>query len=222
MAKKKIGVILSGCGHRDGSEVHEATLTLLAIDEAGAEAHCFAPKENQLVVRNHLTDEDEMETRNIMVESGRIARGNIRELSEAEADDLDAIIIPGGQGAALNLSTFLRDGLSAKIHPELVRIVGEMAVSKKPMGALCIAPVTLGLALKIAGVRAALTVGVDCGPAEEIVRMGHDHILCDVGNCVVDVRNKIVTTPAYMISGATIYEIWRGIGKLVGEVIGMA
>jgi enhancing lycopene biosynthesis protein 2 len=220
--RKRIGVVLSGCGHRDGSEVHEATLTLLAISAAGAEAICFAPQGDQLFVRNHLTGEDDIEVRDVLVESARIARGSIRELSEARADDLDAMIMPGGQGAALNLSTFLVDGLSAKVNPELTRLVGEMFVAEKPIGAICIAPVTLGLALRTARVIATLTVGVSCGVSEEIERMGHDHVLCAVDDCVVDARNKIVTTPAYMVEGVGINDVWQGIGKLVSEIINMA
>lgn len=218
--KKRIGVLLCGCGHRDGSEVHEAACTLLAIDRAGGEAVCFAPKGPQRFVRDHLTGKDTSDKRDVLMESARIARGQIRDVSLARASDVDALIIPGGQGAALNLSTFLIDGLSGSVHPEVSRLIGEMVGAKKPVGAVCIAPATLGLVLKNLGVKATLTIGTDDKVASQIERMGHRHEKSPATNCVVDGENRIVTTPAYM-NAKSIGEVWAGVEKLVAAVMGM-
>lgn len=218
--KKRIGVLLCGCGHRDGSEVHEATLTLLAIDLAGAQSVCLAPSGNTRFVRNHLTGENVNDKRSQIVESARIARGNIKDLSSVSADELDALIIPGGQGAALNLSTFLIDGTDCSVLPDLSRIITEMARAEKPLGAICIAPATLARALQKAGISATLTCGTDADMARAIENMGHKHKNCEPSDCVVDRDKKIATTPAYM-SATSIGEVWQGISKLVKAVVEM-
>ena len=218
MSRKRIGVILCGSGQKDGSEIHEAVCTLLAIDEAGASALCFAPKGPQRLVRNHASGKEEAETRDMLVESARIARGEIKPLSEAKASDLDAIIIPGGQGSGLNLSSYVIDGEKGRVEPEFLRLVGEMHAAKKPVGAICLAPATLGLALREIGVKATMTIGEDAGTARSIEAMGHRHEKCAPTGCVVDKENKIVTTPAYM-SARSIGEVRRGIGELVRAVM---
>ena len=218
--KKRIGVLLCGCGHRDGSEVHEATFTLLAIDRAGADAVCFAPAGPQRFVRDHLTGKEAGDKRDVLVEAARIARGQIRDVALARASDMEALIIPGGQGAALNLSTFLIDGLSGSVHPQVSRLIGEMVGAKKPVGAVCIAPATLGLVLKEIGIKATLTIGTDEKVASQIEEMGHRHEKCPATNCVVDRENLIVTTPAYM-NAASIGEVWQGVEKLVAAVMEM-
>ncbi|MFH1829549.1 MAG: isoprenoid biosynthesis glyoxalase ElbB [Pseudomonadota bacterium] len=215
--KKRIGVLLCGCGHRDGSEVHEATFTLLAIDQAGAESICFAPSGNTRFVRDHMTGENVKDTRNMIVESARIARGNIRDLTSASANELDALIIPGGQGAALNLSTFLIDGIDCSVLPDVSRIIVDMARAKKPIGGICIAPATIARALQKAKIAATLTCGTDADVARAIEEMGHKHKNCEPSDCVVDQENKIATTPAYM-TATSIGEVWQGINKLVKAV----
>lgn len=221
MARKRIGVILCGCGHRDGSEVHEATLTLLAINQAGAESVCFAPSGNTRFVRDHLTGESADETRSMIVESARIARGNIRDLTAASIDELDALIIPGGQGAALNLSTFLIDGTECTVLPDVSRIIVEMARAKKPIGGICIAPATIARTLSRAGISAKLTCGTDADVARSIEEMGHKHQNCEPTDCVVDWEKKIATTPAYM-NATSIGDVWQGVSKLVKAVVEMA
>lgn len=220
MEKKRIGVVLCGCGHRDGSEVHEATLTLLAIDRAGAEAVCFAPEGNTTYVRDHLSGQDMSERRSMLVESARIARGCIADLRAASAASLDALVIPGGQGAAHNLSTFLAEGVNCSVLPEVVRIVGEMVKARKPIGAICIAPATLARALQEHGVSATMTCGTDAQVAKALTAMGHRHVECDATECAVDPERKIVTTPAYM-NARSIGEVWQGIEKLVNAVLEM-
>ncbi|MBN1283706.1 MAG: isoprenoid biosynthesis glyoxalase ElbB [Proteobacteria bacterium] len=221
MGKKRIGVILCGCGHRDGSEVHEATLTLLAIDLAGAEALCFAPAGEARFVRDHLSGDELPERRSMIVESARIARGRIDPLAEARAADLDALIIPGGQGAALNLSSYLADGARCSVEPETARLIREMAAAGKPVGAICIAPATLARALEEAGISAVLTAGDDEDVARDVEAMGHRHERSLPTECVIDRKNRVVTTPAYM-NARSIGEVWKGVGKLVDAVIEMA
>jgi enhancing lycopene biosynthesis protein 2 len=218
--KKRIGVLLCGCGHRDGSEIHESTLALLAIDLAGAEAICMAPGGDTLMVRDHLNGAEVHEKRSMLLESARIARGNIRFASQLGAKDLDALIIPGGQGTALNLSTFLIDGAKCRVNADMQRLVGEMTRAKKPIGAICIAPATLARTLQIEGISARITCGTDEQISNSIEDMGHEHEQCAAIDCVIDSERKIVTTPAYM-NAKSIGEVWQGIEKLVHAVIEM-
>lgn len=216
---KKIGVVLSGCGVRDGSEIHEAVLTLLAIDQAGAEAVCMAP-DIELAEVNHLTMEPTGATRKVLVESARIARGNIKDVARVTAAELDALIFPGGFGAALNLCDFGQKGAAASVNPEVARLVREMHAARKPIGAICIAPALIAAILgKQAG--PTVTIGSDAGTAAEIEKTGSRHQNCGVTEFVVDSANKIVTTPAYML-GMRISEVAAGITKCVNQVIELA
>lgn len=217
---KRIGVLLCGSGTRDGSEIHEATLTLLAIDRAGGEAVCFAPSGPQRFVRNHLTGAEERESRDMLVESARIARGKVRDVKEAKAANLDALIIPGGEGTALNLSNFLLAGTGCQVCADVARLVKEMVGAKKPVGAVCLAPATLARALQDMGVKATITIGTDAEVAGKIEAMGHRHERCAPTGCVVDREHRIVTTPAYM-TAQSIGEVWQGVEKLVAAVFEM-
>jgi enhancing lycopene biosynthesis protein 2 len=214
--KKKIGVVLSGCGVRDGSEIHEAVLTLLAIDRNGAEAICMAPDMEAPEV-NHLTMKETGAKRNVLAESARIARGNIRNIKEVTAADLDAVIFPGGFGAAKNLCDFAEKGAAATIQPDVARLVREMAKAGKPIGAICIAPALIAAAL---GREYApqLTIGTDAGTAAEINKTGSLHVECPVTGFVVDRERKIVSTPAYMLA-RSISETAEGIEKTVKALI---
>jgi enhancing lycopene biosynthesis protein 2 len=213
----KVGVVISGCGVYDGAEIHECVLTLLALDRAGAEAVCFAPDMEQMHVVNHLTGEmSPGERRNVLVESARIARGKVQDLARARAVDLDALILPGGFGAAKNLCDFSTKGAECVVHAELVRIIVEMHHAGKPIGAICIAPAILSKALGSLGPR--LTIGTDEGTASALERMGAKHEACPVTEFVTDEEHKIVTTPAYMLAGR-ISDAAEGIEKLVREVL---
>ncbi len=214
--KKKIGVVLSGCGVRDGSEIHESVLTLLAIDENGAEAVCMAP-DMEFSEVNHLTMKETGNKRNALVEAARIARGNIRDVREVHEKDLDAVIFPGGLGAAKNLCDFAEKGADAAVQPDVARLLKEMAAAGKPIGAICIAPALVAATL---GRQYApkLTIGNDAATAAEIGKTGSSHINCPVTEFTVDTENKIVSTPAYMLAGR-ISEAAEGIEKLVREVI---
>ena len=217
--KKKIGVVLSGCGVYDGSEIHEAVFTLLAIDRYGAEALCMAPNAEFPVV-NHLTGEATGATRNALVEGARIARGKIRDMAGVTAADLDAIVFPGGFGAAKNLCDFAVKGAEAEVLPEVARLLREVIAAKKPVGAICIAPALVAAALgKDYSPR--LTIGTDAGTADAINRTGSNHTACPVTEFVVDEKNRIISTPAYMLAGR-ISEAYEGIDKAVKAVIEMA
>lgn len=213
---KKIGVVLAGCGVRDGSEIHEAVFTLLAIDNQGAEAVCMAPNAD-FPVTDHLSMQESGETRNALVESARIARGNIRDIAEVKAADLDAIVFPGGFGAAKNLCDFAVKGAGAAVHPEVSRLLKEMAAAGKPIGAICIAPALISAVLG-KELAPTLTIGNDAGTAAEIEKTGARHQNCPVSEFVVDAKNKLVSTPAYMLAHR-ISEAYEGIDKCVREVI---
>ena len=215
---KKVGVLLSGCGVYDGAEIHESVLTLLALDRAGAEIVCMAPDMEQLHVMNHYSQTESDEKRNVLIESARIARGDIQNLADVTASQMDALIIPGGFGAAKNLSNFAVKGPDATVHPEVQRVIGEMLDAGKPVGALCIAPATLVRA--VADKAPEVTIGNDTGTAAAIGKMGGIHIDCTVDQAHVDSKNKIVTTPAYML-GPSIKDVAVGIEKLVDEVLAL-
>ncbi len=214
----KIGVILSGCGFKDGSEIHESVLTLLAIDRGGAEAVCFAPDIDQTVVVNHHTGEQTDEKRNVLVESARIARGEISDIQNASVDKLDALILPGGFGAAMNLSDFATKGADAKVNYHVAALVQAMYAAKKPIGAICIAPGVIAAALGDKG--PTLTIGNDAGTAAAIEGCGAKHQDCPVDDFVVDTENRIVSTPAYML-GPGIKDVAAGIERCVAEVLEM-
>lgn len=216
---KKIGVVLSGCGVMDGSEIHEAVITLLALDRAGVETVIMAP-DVELEVVNHLTNEPTGERRSVLAESARIARGQIKDLAEVTAKDLDAVIFPGGYGAAKNLSNFASAGAEAKINTEVARLLTEMHQAGKPIGVICIAPATLAAALG-KSIAPTVTIGTDADTAAAIEQTGSKHQACEVSEFVVDEANKIVSTPAYMLAGS-ISEAAQGIEKLVGKIVELA
>jgi enhancing lycopene biosynthesis protein 2 len=219
MASPRIGVVLSGCGVFDGAEIHEAVCTLLAIDEAGAEAVCLAP-DVEFDEIDHLTQTPTGQRRSALREAARIARGEIQRTSEANPDDLDALIFPGGFGAAKNLCDFAERGPDCKPLPEVERLVLAMHGAKKPVGFACIAPALAAKIMQSAG-GAELTIGKDPGTAQAIESMGSRHVVAPVTEAVVDRSNLIVTTPAYML-GPSIAPVCAGIRKMVQEVIALS
>ncbi|AGB84262.1 uncharacterized protein involved in an early stage of isoprenoid biosynthesis [Serratia sp. FGI94] len=212
---KQVGVVLSGCGVYDGTEIHEAVLTLLALDRAGAQAVCFAPDKPQLHVINHLSGNETGEQRNVLAESARIARGQVQPLSAARAEQLDALIVPGGFGAAKNLSSFATQGAECEVDDDLVRLTREMHKANKPIGFMCIAPALLP---KLLDQQVRLTIGNDPDLGEVIDTMGGEPVICPVDDIVVDGEHKVVTTPAYMLA-QSIGEAASGIDKLVSRVL---
>ena len=216
---KKIGVVLSGCGVYDGAEIHESVITLLAIDRAGAEAVCMAPNVEQMHVVNHLTGEEAAgEKRNVLIESARIARGEIKDISTVKADDIDALVFPGGFGAAKNLSSFAVKGENCDVHPEGLRLVKEFAAKQKPQAVLCIAPAMMAKIYQDAPKKPVLTIGNDKETSGKIEIMGSRHQDCSARDFVLDEENKIVSTPAYML-GQSISEVAEGIEKTINELI---
>jgi enhancing lycopene biosynthesis protein 2 len=213
---KKIGVVLSGCGVYDGSEIHEAVLTLLAIDRQGCEAVCMAPAVD-LAVIDHLTGKETGEKRSVLVESARIARGKISDVKEVRAADLDAIVFPGGFGAAKNLCNFALKGAAASVNPDVARLLKEMATAGKPIGAVCIAPAFIAAVLG-GEYSPTVTIGNDPGTAAEINKTGAKHQDCPVTEFVIDQKNKLVTSPAYMLANR-ISEVYEGVDKCVREVV---
>ncbi len=214
----KVAVILSGCGFLDGSEIHEAVLTLLALDRAGAEVTCLAPDVAQAGVTDHARRQPASETRNVLVESARIARGRILDIARARAADFDAIALPGGYGAAKNLSTFASAGPNAKVEPGVARFLRDAFRAKKPIGAWCIAPATLALALREEQAHLKLTIGEDAGTAGALEALGARHVVCPVDGLCVDEENRIVTSPAYMYD-ARIADVAAGIDKAVAALL---
>lgn len=212
---KRVGIVLSGCGVYDGSEIHEAVLTLLALDRAGAQAVCFAPDKPQSDVVNHLTGDVTSENRNVLVESARIARGKIQPLCDADAQQLDALIVPGGFGSAKNLSDFAAQGAACQVDENLKILTQAIYKQNKPIGFICISPALLP---KLLGEPIRVTIGNDIDTAEIIEEMGGIHVVCPVDDIVVDAERKIVTTPAYMLANS-IGEAAKGIDKLVARVL---
>lgn len=217
--KKRIGVILSGCGVNDGSEIHEAVLALLALDRADAEAVCMAPDRPQADVVDHRAGKPSGETRNVLVESARIARGDIRDIAEVKAQELDGVILPGGFGAAKNLTTFAKDGPGCQVDPEVARLLREMHAAGKPIAALCIAPAVLA-AVFGRDLGPELTIGTDKEVAASLEKMGARHRAVEPTEVVVDAGNRIVTTPCYM-SATRIRDIATGAEGAVQELLAL-
>lgn len=215
---KKVAVILSGCGVFDGSEIHEAVCTLLALDLAGAEYQCFAPNIAQAQVINHLTREMKNETRNVLEESARIARGKIRDIKEANAKEFDAAIYPGGFGAASTLCDFTKKNTNMTVNADVLAFATAMKKCEKPQGFICIAPVMVS---KIYGPGIEHTIGYDETTKSAIEKMGGKHIGCSVTKAITDQKNKVVSTPAYMLA-QSIGETFTGVSQLVKEVLEMA
>lgn len=216
----KIGVILSGCGVYDGSEIHETVITLLALNRAGAEVISMAPDMEQAVV-NHLTGETvEGASRNVLEESARLVRGDILDIAKVNATDLDALFIPGGFGAAKNLCDFAAKGPDCTVHPEVARLIKDIVTAKKPLAAVCIAPALIAKVLGDSRKSPQITIGTDEGTAEALSSMGASHLSCPVNEFVIDKENKVITSPAYMLAG-NISEAAEGIEKTVNALMEM-
>ena len=215
MTQKKVAVILSGCGVYDGAEIHESVITLLRLDQRGAKVQCFAPNIAQHPVINHLTGEEMPESRNVLVESARIARGDIKDISEANAEAFDALIVPGGFGAAKNLSDFAFQGTDCAVQPDVLALAEAFAEAGKPIGLMCISP---AIAAKIYGPGVICTIGKDADTAAAVSKMGGEHQECEVSEIVEDKARKLVSTPAYMLANS-ISEAASGINKMVDRVL---
>ncbi len=216
---KKVAVVLSGCGFLDGAEITEAISTLVAIGQQGAEFSCFAP-DKDAAETNHLTQQATGQSRNVLQEAARIARGDIQPLEALKAEAFDALAFPGGYGAALHLCDFAQQGSGGQIDPQVLRIVKEFHEARKPIAAICIAPAIMALAFGEKGV--SVTIGEDQGTASEVEKTGAKHINCAVEKFVVDASNKVITTPAYMYGTAKPHQIFEGVSGAVAELLKMA
>jgi enhancing lycopene biosynthesis protein 2 len=213
-----VAVLLSGCGFMDGAEITEAVLTLAALSERGADYKCCAPNVEFEVV-DHLTGEPTGEKRNALTESARIARGKITDVATLDESGLDALIMPGGFGAAKTLSSFASQGAQCDVHPDVETFVTGFLKVGKPIGAICIAPATLARIAGKAGVHTTVTIGNDEGTASAIAQTGCKHKSCAVTEFAVDIENKIVSTPAYMYGDSTPHDVYQGIHKLVDTIL---
>jgi len=218
MTKYRVAVVLSGCGVFDGAEIHESVLSLLALERQGADYQCFAPDIPQRHVIDHLTGNEMDESRSVLVEAARIARGDIKALSEFDAGEFDALLLPGGFGAAKNLSTLAFDGPDCSVNEHLSTAVTAMIDAGKPVGALCIAPAVLAKILQ--GQGADLTIGTDPGTIEAIEAMGGHHRETTHGEIVIDERLKLVTSPCYMLD-ASISQVAEGADNTVRALLGL-
>ncbi len=214
MHKKNFAVILSGCGHQDGAEIHEATLALWAIHKNGADFQCYAPDIKQHHVLNHITGQEMNEQRNVLIESARIARGKIASLATFVPESADALVIPGGFGAAKNLSSYAFDGPKCTVNSDVARAIKAMHAAGKPIGALCIAPVILA---KVLG-NVILTIGQDPATADNLAAMGARHQPAMQGEIAIDRENRIVSTPCYMLN-SRIDQIADGADNLIRAML---
>ena len=217
---KKVGVLLSGCGVNDGAEIHESVLTMLFLDKAGVEMILMAPNIDQMHVINHYTGQEMEEFRNVLVESSRIARGEIKDMAEVSGNDLDALIIPGGFGVAKNLCDYAMAGPECSVNPDVYRLIAELRLMNKPIGAICIAPVMMAKILGEQEESANMTIGYDETTSTDIISMGSKHIDCPATEMIIDEDKKIVTTPAYMEANS-IKEAADGIEQLIKQVLSM-
>lgn len=223
--KKKVALLIAGCGVYDGGEIHETILTLLRLDEKDADYQFIAPDKPQTHVINHSTGEEVTDSqpggtasRNQMVEAARIARGNILALADANPDDYDAVILPGGSGVAKNFSTFATEGADCTVDPDVKAFVQAFHKAKKPIGLICIAP---AITAKLIEPGILCTVGNDAAVVGAMTSMGSLHKSSGVDEIVVDNNHKVVSTPAYMLA-TRISEAKEGIFKLVDKVLDLA
>jgi len=216
MKKYRVAVVLSGCGVFDGAEIHESVLSLLALERQGAQYQCFAPDIPQYHVIDHLTGSEMDESRSVLVEAARIARGDIKALSEFDAEAFDALFLPGGFGAAKNLSTLAFDGPNCSVNADLKNAVTAMIDAGKPIAALCITPAVLAKILE--GREATLTIGSDPDTIGAIEAMGGHHQLTSHAEVVIDERLKLVTSPCYMLD-ASISQIAEGADNTVRALL---
>ncbi len=215
---KNVGVLLSGCGVFDGSEIHESVITLLLLQRNNVNLSFIAPNIDQSTVINHKENKLLAESRNVLIESSRITRGNIEDIKNVDLNTIHGLVIPGGAGVITNLCSFMTDGPECKVDKDVADLILNIAESKKPIGAICIAPVLIAKILKDKNVK--VTIGNDQKISDAINMLGCTHINCSVSNIVYDESNKIVSTPAYMLA-QNISEVYEGIETLINKFISL-
>ena len=218
----RVGVLLSGCGVQDGSEISEAVLTLLALERAGAQIQGIAPDVEQAEVFNHYAGEQARgEPRYVLPEAARIMRGKITSTREVSSHDLDALVIVGGYGAVKNLCSYAADGVNARVNPDCERLIIEMCNLGKPIGAMCAAPILVAAALRESGKSVSLTIGNDAATLNNLAAMGARPVATRVDEIHLDPENRVVTTAAFMLA-QTLLEAEPGITALCNHVVKMA
>jgi enhancing lycopene biosynthesis protein 2 len=228
MSEKRILVLLSGCGVYDGAEIHESVFCMLALDQKGLKYQCTAPDDNQHHVVNHLNGEEMEESRNMLVEAARIARGNIRASQDVNMEDYNGLVIPGGFGAAKNFSKWAFDGPHGELHPEAGRLIQQAHTLGKPIVAFCMSPVVIALTLRDISPGVRLTVGSTLAPSPYEIEaimggmstLGVQPEMTEVEGVIVDISNKIITSPCYMME-ASIHQVYNGIEKSIEVFAGM-
>lgn len=211
---KRFAIILSGSGFKDGSEIHEATMSMLSIIQHECTYDCFAPDIIQHHVINHLTGKEENETRNVLVESARIARGNIRSLDKFDANEFDAVIFPGGSGVTKSFSNYEYKKDQCEVNPQICKVILDMHRLGKPIGAMCMAPVIIAKVLS----NVTLTIGNDEETATDITNMGATHVNTSYGEVIADKKNKVFTTPCYMLD-SNILDVYDGAFNLIKSIL---
>jgi len=214
----RVAVVLAGCGYLDGAEIRESVLSLLYLDQLGAKVHCFAPDIEQHHVVDHLAKSEAPESRNVLKEAARIARSDIQPLSALNPKEFDALVLPGGYGVAKNLSDLAFKGKDATVLPAYASVIEAFHNAGKPIGAICIAPAVVALALKHKGVT--LTIGEDAGTAAVIEASGNKHQNSPTDQVVVDSKHRIASCSAYMRDDA-IARVAEGIQKCIAAVMAM-
>ncbi len=220
-----VAVVLAGSGFLDGTEITEAVSCLIHLTRLKAKYQCFAPDAAQVDVVNHLSHEPAAgEKRNLLVEAARIARGRIRPLSQLDVDAFDAVVFPGGYGAAKNLCTFARDGANCTVTPDVERVVKGFHKAGKPAAMCCISPVIAARVLGKGrgGPGVTVTIGTDEGTAAAIGQMGATNAPRRVTEAAVDQANRVASAPAYMDGAASPWQVYEGIGKMIEEALRMA
>jgi len=215
---KKIAIVLSGCGYQDGTEITEAISTFIAIGEVGASYQCFAPNID-FEASNHLNGEKQ-DQRNALTESARLCRGQVKELDQLNEKEFDALVFPGGFGAALHLSDWAQKGARCQVDPLVTKAIESFHKNSKPIGAICIAPALI--AKTLGSHEVTLTIGNDSETAQEIEKTGAIHEECAVDDFITDRAHKVITTPAYMYDDAPPFQVFTGVKNLIKELVEMA
>jgi enhancing lycopene biosynthesis protein 2 len=216
---KKVAIVLSGCGHKDGAEITESVSVLIALSKAGAHYECFAPDVDFHPTHHSTNESDANSLRNCLTEASRIARGHIENIKNLKETEFDAIVFPGGFGAALHLSDWAQKGAECRVHPEVERIIKAFHQDSKPIGAICIAPTLVARVLGTNGI--SLTIGNNKEVIEEISKTGAQHVECPVEDFITDRLHKVITTPAYMYETQP-HKVFQGISGLIQELVEMA
>jgi enhancing lycopene biosynthesis protein 2 len=228
---KRVAVILSGCGHRDGSDVAETMLAFLMLDRAGAKVICAAPDAEQREVVDHLMDAaasaiatptaaaTSSVPRNARVEAARLAPGEVLPLAALDPNRLEGLFIPSGRGVATLLSDYAEKGALCAVDPDLARVMKALLAAKKPMGFVGLAAVLAARVLgPVAGVR--LTLGSKAVvAAKHAAVMGADVRPGAIDDVIADERARVYSTPGLEAEGARLAQVAKAIEKLARALV---